>query len=96
MRWFGNAVAAGVGKGTVKSESDRSSRKASDAKRRFDYAKRALELNPKSARANHWFAVLIGKIGIIEGTEQKIINSYFLNIFLKKRKKAQKKVIILN
>lgn len=42
----------------------------------LDYAKKALELNPKSARANHWYSVLIGKVGIIEGTEQKIINSY--------------------
>ena len=45
MRWFSNAIAAGVGKGTVKSESDRSSRKASDAKRRFDYAKREKDLD---------------------------------------------------
>jgi tetratricopeptide (TPR) repeat protein len=42
----------------------------------LEFAKKALDLNPKSARANHWYAVLIGKIGIIEGTEQKIINSY--------------------
>ena len=49
MRWFSNAVAAGVGKGTVKSESDRSSRKASDAKRRFDYAKREKDMEKKLA-----------------------------------------------
>ena len=42
----------------------------------FEAAKKALELNPNSARANHWYAVLIGKIGLLEGTEQKIINSY--------------------
>lgn len=42
----------------------------------FDAANKALELNPNSARANHWYAVLIGKIGLLEGTEQKIINSY--------------------
>ena len=42
----------------------------------LESAKKAMELNPKSARANHWYAVLIGKIGILEGTEQKIINSY--------------------
>ena len=42
----------------------------------LEYARKALELNPKSARANHWYAVLIGQTGIIEGTEQKIINSY--------------------
>ena len=42
----------------------------------LDYARKALELNPESARANHWYAVLIGQTGEIEGTEQKIINSY--------------------
>ncbi len=42
----------------------------------FEAAKQAVELNPNSARANHWYAVLIGKIGMLEGTEQKIINSY--------------------
>lgn len=42
----------------------------------IEAAKKALELNPSSARANHWYAVLIGKIGLLEGTEQKIINSY--------------------
>jgi len=42
----------------------------------FESAKKAVELKPNSARAHHWYAVLIGKIGMIEGTEQKIINSY--------------------
>ena len=42
----------------------------------FEAAKKALELNPDSAPANHWYAVLIGKIGMLEGTKQKIINSY--------------------
>ena len=42
----------------------------------LEYAKKALDLNPKSARANHWYAVLIGQIGLLEGTEQKIKNSY--------------------
>lgn len=42
----------------------------------LDVAKKALELDPNSAKANHWYAVLIGKIGIMEGTKQKIINSY--------------------
>ena len=40
------------------------------------YAKMALNINSRSPRANHWYAVLIGKIGLLEGTEQKIINSY--------------------
>ncbi len=42
----------------------------------FKYAKMALGINSNSARANHWYAVLIGQIGLLEGTEQKIINSY--------------------
>ncbi len=47
----------------------------------FEAAKMALELAPNSARANHWYAVLIGKIGILEGTKQKIINSYDVEIY---------------
>ena len=42
----------------------------------LDYAKQALKINQNSAKANHWYAVLIGKIGLLEGTEQKIKNSY--------------------
>ncbi len=40
------------------------------------YAKKALELNPLSAKSNHWYAVIIGKKGVLEGTKQKIVNSY--------------------
>jgi tetratricopeptide (TPR) repeat protein len=50
----------------------------------LESAKKALNLNPESARANHWYAVLIGKIGILEGTEQKIINSYEVKDFAEK------------
>jgi len=39
------------------------------------YAKKALELDPLSAKSNHWYAVIIGKKGVLEGTKQKIINS---------------------
>jgi len=42
----------------------------------IESAEKALKLNPNSAKANHWYAVLIGKIGLLEGTKQKIINSY--------------------
>jgi tetratricopeptide (TPR) repeat protein len=42
----------------------------------FKAAKKAVKINPHSARANHWYATLIGKIGMLEGTKQKIINSY--------------------
>ena len=40
------------------------------------YAKKALNLDPLSAKANHWYAVIIGKKGVLEGTKQKILNSY--------------------
>jgi len=42
----------------------------------FEAAKIAVAIDPNSARANHWYATLIGKIGMLEGTKQKIINSY--------------------
>ena len=35
-----------------------------------------LKLDSSIARANHYYAVLHGQIGLIEGTKQKIINSY--------------------
>ena len=40
------------------------------------YAKEALEISPLSSKANHWYAVIIGQKGVLEGTKQKIINSY--------------------
>jgi tetratricopeptide (TPR) repeat protein len=45
------------------------------------FARSAIELNPLSARANHWYAVIIGKKGLLEGTKQKIINSYEVREF---------------
>ena len=47
----------------------------------FEAAKEAVQIDPNSARANHWYAVLIGKIGMMEGTKQKIINSYEVEEF---------------
>ena len=40
------------------------------------HAQKALEISPLLAKANHWYAVIIGKKGVLEGTKQKIINSY--------------------
>ena len=40
------------------------------------YAQKALKLNPLSSKANHWYAVMIGQKGVLEGTKQKILNSY--------------------
>ena len=42
----------------------------------YAYSKQALDLDPNSAKVNHYYAVLHGQIGLIEGTKQKIINSY--------------------
>jgi len=42
----------------------------------YNYSKQALNLDSNLAKANHWYAVLHGQIGLVEGTKQKIINSY--------------------
>lgn len=42
----------------------------------FDYAKEALDMNPNRAESHKWYAICIGQVGIIEGTKQKILNSY--------------------
>tara|TARA_Y100001970_G_scaffold280275_1_gene388994 strand:- start:112 stop:849 length:738 start_codon:yes stop_codon:yes gene_type:complete len=42
----------------------------------FEYAKKALRLAPNNGYANFWYAAYIGKIGLLEGTKQKILNSY--------------------
>ncbi|MFQ6614197.1 MAG: tetratricopeptide repeat protein [Fidelibacterota bacterium] len=44
----------------------------------FDYAKRALEMNPDRAESHKWYGILIGRVGELEGTEQKIKNSYLV------------------
>ena len=40
------------------------------------FAKKALDINPNSAKSNHWYAVMFGKQGQLQGTKQKILNSY--------------------
>ncbi len=42
----------------------------------LEYAKKALDSNPNSAGGHKWYAIHIGRIGEIEGTKQKILNSY--------------------
>ena len=42
----------------------------------FEYAKKALRMNSDNGYANFWYAAYIGKIGLLEGTKQKILNSY--------------------
>lgn len=40
------------------------------------YAEKALELKDDRAESHKWYAICIGKVGIIEGSEAKIKNSY--------------------
>lgn len=42
----------------------------------FEYAKRCVEIAPDVAGGHQYYAILIGRIGEIEGTKQKITNSY--------------------
>jgi len=42
----------------------------------FEYAKRCVEIAPNIAGGHQYYAILIGRIGEIEGTKQKIKNSY--------------------
>ncbi len=45
------------------------------------YAQKALKIAPLLAKANHWYAVIIGQKGVLEGTKQKILNSYEVEKF---------------
>ena len=38
----------------------------------LDYAKKALELDDGRAEGHKWYGILIGKVGELEGTKQKI------------------------
>ena len=42
----------------------------------MDYAKRALEMDDARAESHKWYGILIGRVGELEGTKQKILNSY--------------------
>jgi tetratricopeptide (TPR) repeat protein len=42
----------------------------------FGYAERALNLDPNRAESHKWYGILIGRVGELEGTKQKIKNSY--------------------
>ena len=42
----------------------------------FKFAKRALEIDDNHPKSHKWYGILIGRVGEIEGTEQKIKNSY--------------------
>ena len=42
----------------------------------FEFAKEALETDSTSSNAHGYYGILIGRVGEIEGTKQKIINSF--------------------
>lgn len=42
----------------------------------FDYAERGLEMDDGRAESHKWYGILIGRVGELEGTKQKILNSY--------------------
>ena len=42
----------------------------------LEFAKQALELDDNHAEPHKWYGILIGKVGELEGTKQKILNSY--------------------
>ena len=42
----------------------------------YEYAKKALRIDSNNGYAKFWYAAYIGKIGLLEGTKQKIVNSY--------------------
>ena len=57
-------------------EEENESRQADIYYKGFEYAKEALSINSNNGYANFWYAAYIGKIGLLEGTKQKILNSY--------------------
>lgn len=42
----------------------------------FERVKKCVEINPNLAEGHQYYAILVGKIGELEGTKQKITNSY--------------------
>ena len=42
----------------------------------FEYAEKALKIGDDRAESHKWYGILIGRVGEIEGTKQKIENSY--------------------
>jgi tetratricopeptide (TPR) repeat protein len=50
--------------------------KSTEIYKGFEYAKQALAIAPESSWSNGYYGILIGRVGEIEGTKQKIINSY--------------------
>ena len=82
LRWLVRASVAGSANSDVKSESSKASRKANDAKRQFDYAKRERDLDKKFGRdglsdASRRLSKL-GDVGQVEFQFNEIIRSGFV------------------
>ena len=68
LRWLVRASVAGAANADVKSESDRASRCASNAKRQFDYAKRERDMEKKMAYMAEGMSSLADSIEHISNT----------------------------
>ena len=68
LRWLVRASVAGSANSDVKSESNKASRKASDAKRQFDYARRERDLDKKMSYMTEGMANLAQSIEHVSNT----------------------------
>ena len=83
-RWFINAISAGKGRSAVDSESRRASSKASDARRRFDYAKRERDLDKKLSYLAEGLSSLAASLEHVSNTTPPIANVAFASSLLAK------------
>lgn len=68
LRWLVRSTIAGSANSDVKSESDRASRKANDAKRQFDYAKRERDTDKKIAYLVEGMSCLAESVNHVSNT----------------------------
>ena len=68
LRWLVRASVAGSANSDVKSESNKASRKASDAKRQFDYARRERDLDKKMSYMAEGMANLAQSVEHVSNT----------------------------
>ena len=57
-------------------QSDDDSIKKEYATKGIEFVKKSIRMNKISSQAHHWYAVLLGQIGVLEGTKQMIEKSY--------------------
>ncbi|MEL0238967.1 MAG: hypothetical protein VW946_05845 [Gammaproteobacteria bacterium] len=83
-RWFGKAIAAGVGKSKVDNESSRATWKANEAKRQFYYAKREKNIDKKIAYMAEGMSCLAEAVDHVSNTTVPIANVAFASSLLAK------------